>query len=158
MINSQPLVPIIIPVYKGDNYLHQAIDSALYQTCSRVEVLVSNDASTDDGRTDLIALCYGHRISYFTQLNGGVASALNSGLRQMRDEWFAWLNHDDMFTPNRLTDDMQVVKNHLEARVIFCKIKIINSAGKTIRNITYTMNTFQIRVKRLPWVVSTCAP
>ena len=57
-----PLVSIIIPVYNGSNYLREAIDSAFNQTYENSEVLVINDGSCDDGRTEQIALSYNGKI------------------------------------------------------------------------------------------------
>ena len=67
----KPLVSIIIPVYNGENYLQQAIDSALAQTYGNLEILVINDGSTDEGRTEQIALSYGDKIRYISKENGG---------------------------------------------------------------------------------------
>ena len=89
----QPTVSIIIPVYNGSNYLQEAIDSALAQTYPNCEILVINDGSCDEGKTEAIALSYGDRIRYFKKENGGVASALNMGIRQMTGEYFSWLSH-----------------------------------------------------------------
>jgi hypothetical protein len=137
---SRPLVSIIIPVYNGGNYLMQAIDSALVQTYPRTEVLVINDGSTDNGCTEQIALGYGNRICYYFKENGGVASALNLGLKQMRGEWFAWLSHDDMFTRDRLTNDVQVMDTNPEARVLFCRVQTIDSTGKPTSTIRYPID------------------
>ena len=75
-MSNQPLVSIVIPVYNGNNYLKQAIDSALAQIYPRVEVLVINDGSTDYGVTEQTALSYGERIRLFfqTQRRGGFSS------------------------------------------------------------------------------------
>ncbi|TFG59465.1 MAG: glycosyltransferase family 2 protein, partial [Deltaproteobacteria bacterium] len=80
----RPLVSIVIPVYNGSDYLREAVDSAMAQTYADVEVLVVNDGSDDGGKTEAIALSYGDRIRYFRKENGGVASALNLGVREMR--------------------------------------------------------------------------
>ena len=71
--------------------MREAIDSALAQTYERVEVIVVNDGSTDG--TEQIALSYGERIRYFRKENGGVSSALNLGIKEMKGEYFSWLSH-----------------------------------------------------------------
>ena len=87
-----PLVSIVIPVFNGSNYLREAIDSALGQTYKSIEVIVVNDGSNDGGKTREIVLSYGGRVRYFEKENGGVASALNEGLKEMNGEYFSWLS------------------------------------------------------------------
>lgn len=111
-----PLVSILIPVYNGANYLREAIDSALAQTWPQREVLVINDGSTDNGATEARALSYGKRIRYFSKSNGGVASALNLGIREMRGEFFSWLSHDDVYLPRKLASQMALVETLPVAR------------------------------------------
>lgn len=105
----QPKVSIIIPVYNGSNYLQEAIDSALAQTYPNCEILVINDGSCDEGKTEAIALSYGDRIRYFKKENGGVASALNMGIRLMKGEYFSWLSHDDVYYPNKVKREVQAI-------------------------------------------------
>ncbi len=99
MLNSRfnPKVSIVIPVYNGSDYLREAIDSALAQTYSNIEIIVINDGSNDGGATEKIALSYGERIRYFRKPNGGVASALNMAIDNMNGEYFSWLSHDDLY-------------------------------------------------------------
>lgn len=97
-----PMISIIIPVYNGSNYLKDAIDSAIEQTYENKEIIVVNDGSTDDGQTEGIGLSYGNKIRYFHKENGGVASALNLGIENMRGEYFTWLAHDDYFYKDAL--------------------------------------------------------
>ncbi|GHV57579.1 hypothetical protein FACS1894216_22120 [Synergistales bacterium] len=96
-MREYPLVSIIIPVYNGENYLRDAIDSALAQTYRNCEVIVVNDGSTDD--TENICRSYGDSIRYLYKENGGVSTALNLGIQEMRGEYFSWLAHDDMYYP-----------------------------------------------------------
>ena len=97
-----PKVSIVIPVYNGTNYMREAIDSALAQTYSNLEVIVVNDGSTDNGETESVALEYGDKIRYFKKENGGVSSALNYGIKQMTGEYFSWLSHDDKYSPKKI--------------------------------------------------------
>lgn len=109
-LNMNPKVSIVIPVYNGSNYMIEAIDSALSQTYSNCEVIVINDGSTDDGKTDKIAKSYGDRIRYFVKENGGVATAVNLGIEKMTGEYFAWLSHDDFFYPQKIEKQIEAVK------------------------------------------------
>ena len=100
--SALPRVSIIIPVYNGANYLKEAIDCALNQSYQNLEVIVVNDGSCDEGATRSVALSYGDRIRYFEKENGGVSSALNLGIREMRGEYFSWLSHDDKYEKDKL--------------------------------------------------------
>lgn len=106
----EPKVSIIIPVYNGSNYLREAIDSALNQTYNNIEIIVINDGSNDEGSTREIALSYGERIRYFEKENGGVASALNLGIKLMNGEYFSWLSHDDIYLPQKIEKEIQELK------------------------------------------------
>ncbi len=104
-----PLVSIVIPVYNGAAYMREAIDSALAQTYPNVEVIVVNDGSTDNGETEKIASSYGNRIRYYSKENGGVSTALNYGIRQMKGEYFSWLSHDDVYSPDKIKRQMDLL-------------------------------------------------
>lgn len=126
-----PLVSIVIPVYNGSNYLGEAIDSALAQTYRDVEVIVVNDGSRDDGRTEAVARKYGDRIRYFAKPNGGCGSALNLGIANMRGEYFSWLSHDDVYYPDKL--EMQVEWMRSQGRmddVLYGDYDVIGPDGK----------------------------
>ena len=128
-----PLVSIIIPVYKGDPYLKEAIDSALNQTYKNIEVIVINDGSPDDGKTEEIAKSYGDRIRYFYKKNGGVSTALNYGIKKMRGEWFSWLSHDDVYEPDKIMAQIRAVaKRENKVCVIRCTTSLIDANGNPI--------------------------
>lgn len=129
---KQPKVSIIIPVYNGSNYLKQAIDSALAQTYPNCEVLVVNDGSCDEGKTEAIALSYGDRIRYFKKENGGVASALNMGIRQMTGEYFSWLSHDDVYYPNKVEREVQtIMESGSPTKLVQCEYDFYDEATGT---------------------------
>lgn len=136
-MTSNPKVSIVIPVYNGSDYLKEAIDSALGQTSKDFEVIVVNDGSNDGGKTEAIAKSYGDKIRYFFKENGGVSSALNLGIKNMKGEWFAWLSHDDLFSNNRIEEDLILIDKNPEAKVVFCKITTIDPSGKVIADVNY---------------------
>lgn len=104
-----PLVSIVIPVYNGEDYLKEAIDSALGQSYPKVEIIVVNDGSVDG--TEQVAKSYGKKIRYIYKENGGVSSALNVGIKNMTGEYFCWLSHDDVFYPYKIEVQMRALLN-----------------------------------------------
>lgn len=116
-----PLVSIIIPVYNGSNYVAEAIDSALAQTYKNIEIIVVNDGSNDNGKTEEIALSYGDKIRYFIKKNGGVSSALNLGIEKMNGEYFSWLSHDDKYEPKKIEKEINALsKLENKETVVLC--------------------------------------
>jgi glycosyltransferase involved in cell wall biosynthesis len=132
-VKSSPQVSIVIPVYNGANYLRNAIDSAIAQTYRNIEVVVINDGSSDSGKTEEIAKSYGDRIEYFYKENGGVASALNFGIRHMTGEYFSWLSHDDMYYPNKIEVQMNFLKKEKECVVLYSDYDFIDNESKLLR-------------------------
>lgn len=117
-MGKNPLVSVVIPVYNGANYMREAIDSALTQNYPNVETIVVNDGSTDNTRE--IALSYGDRIRYFEKENGGVSTALNLAIQEMRGEYFSWLSHDDVYYPNKIQTEIDALKKNGDmSRVVY---------------------------------------
>lgn len=131
-LSEKPLVSIIIPVYNGSNYLKLAIESALRQTYSNIEVIVVNDGSNDNGATrDVAKSIENSKLRYFEKENGGVASALNFGIAKSKGKYIAWLSHDDLFAKNKILNDLYAIEQSKETNVIpFSTTKVIDKDGK----------------------------
>ena len=129
-----PLVSIIIPVYNGANYMREAIDSALAQTYKNIEIIVVNDGSKDNGKTEEIALSYGDQIHYFSKENGGCASALNVGIKNMKGEYFSWLSHDDLYYPSKIEHQINIL-NELDNKdtIIYGGYELIDEKSLSLR-------------------------
>lgn len=132
-MDFQPLVSIVIPVYNGSNFVKEAIDSAINQTYKNIEIIVVNDGSTDDGATEQIALSYGDKIRYIHKENGGVSSALNVGIKNMRGEYFSWLSHDDMYKPEKIEKQVELLNLYgKENNLVLCLAEHINKSSQCI--------------------------
>ena len=130
----KPLVSIVIPVYNGSDYLKQAIDSALAQTYDNVEVIVINDGSNDNGKTEQLAMSYGNKIRYYHKANGGVSSALNMGIQLMNGEYFSWLSHDDMYNPLKVESQVSMLNKYkLDKAVVMCSCVQIDSNSELLK-------------------------
>ena len=130
-----PKVSVVIPVYNGANYLREAIDSALSQTYSNIEIIVVNDGSNDKGETRNIALSYGDKIRYFEKENGGVSSALNLGIREMTGEYFSWLSHDDSYKPQKIENSIRYLSTfeNRDRLIVMCGSYISNGSSERVK-------------------------
>jgi glycosyltransferase involved in cell wall biosynthesis len=99
---SPPLVSIIIDNFNYGRFLHAAIDSALAQTYTPVEVVAVDDGSTDNS-CEIIS-SYGDRVSAVFKPNGGHASAFNAGFRASHGSIVMFLDADDMLLPNAVEE------------------------------------------------------
>jgi hypothetical protein len=111
MSETKPLVSIVIPLYNGSNFLSEAINCALNQTYSNIEIIVINDGSKDEGAGRDVALSFGDKIRYFEQENGGVSAALNNGISKMKGEYFSWLSHDDLYTNDHIEKQVSMLRS-----------------------------------------------
>ncbi len=97
IVARAPLVSIVVNNYNYGRYLRQAVDSALGQTYSRLEVVVVDDGSTDDSRALITA--YGILVVAVLKENGGQASAFNEGFARTTGELVLFLDADDYLYP-----------------------------------------------------------
>lgn len=99
-----PLISCIVPVFNGERYLREALDSIFAQTYRTLEVLVADDGSTDG--TPSIVAGVGNRLRYLRQDNQGPAAARNVGIGAARGEFIAFLDADDLWHPEKLERQM----------------------------------------------------
>ncbi|MGA9989010.1 MAG: glycosyltransferase family 2 protein [Terriglobales bacterium] len=100
MTQPELLVTILINNYNYSRFLRQAIDSALDQTYTNIEVLVVDDGSTDESRN--VIYSYGDRVRAVFKENGGQASTFNAGVAASRGEIICMLDADDFFHSDKV--------------------------------------------------------
>lgn len=98
--NKFPLVSVIIPTYNSAKYIEEALRSVFNQTFQDFEIIVIDDGSTDN--TGKILEKYNQIIRYICQANGGPSSARNTGIRQAKGKFIAFLDADDLWLPTKL--------------------------------------------------------
>ncbi|MBI4059635.1 glycosyltransferase [Candidatus Giovannonibacteria bacterium] len=113
------LVSIVIPAYNAEKYIKEAVDSALAQTYENVEVVVVDDGSTDGTKNVLESYVRDGKIKYVYQKNAGLAGARNTGIRTARGEYIAFLDADDLFLPEKVTEQVKVLEEHPDYDVCY---------------------------------------
>jgi len=126
-------VSIVIPVYNGERYLEESINSALNQTYQNIEIIVVDDGSIDN--SPKILEKYSDKLRIITKKNGGVASAMNAGIREMKGEWFKLLGADDILYPQCVEELMKEVKllKDKKKSILYSNYYFIDSDGKIKR-------------------------
>lgn len=107
-VDNAASIAVIVPVYNPPtDFLEQALASVLRQTAKHWQLIVVDDGSSDPGVQQMLeAFAAEHvadpRITVIRKPNGGIASAMNAGLDQVRTSHFGWLDHDDVLDPRCL--------------------------------------------------------
>ena len=101
MSKKFPLISVIMPVFNAQSYVKTAINSVLSQSYGQWELLVINDGSTDKSGEEIRDIA-DRRVRYFEQPNSGPSLARNVGLREMRGEYFCFLDADDVMPEESL--------------------------------------------------------
>lgn len=102
MVTVTPVISVILPVYNGENYIAEAIESILCQTFSNFELIVIDDGSTDDTRIILLEYqAKDQRIVLVSRENKGLVETLNEGVALARGAWIARMDSDDIALPHR---------------------------------------------------------
>jgi glycosyltransferase involved in cell wall biosynthesis len=117
-VKESPKVSVIMPIYNGERYVEQAIDSLLAQTYQDWELIVVDDGSTDS-TPSILNRYTDPRIRVIQQKNGGEANARNTGLDSMKGEYMAFLDADDIYFPNALADLSSFLDSNQRYGVVF---------------------------------------
>lgn len=128
-----PLISVIVPVYKTELFLNKCISSILNQTYSNVEVIVVDDGSPDQcGQFCDQWAEKDSRIQVIHQENGGLSAARNTGMQHSCGAYLAFVDSDDWVAP----DMFEILVNQLEANldcdVAACGFQKVYSDGEVL--------------------------
>lgn len=119
-----PLVTVVICVYNAGVHLRPSLESVLGQTHRNLEILVVDDGSTD-GCLESIRDLQDLRIRIITQENRGKPSAMNAALDQMRGEFYAVHDADDLSHPRRIEAQLLCLRDNPDVAGVYCGHQIL---------------------------------
>jgi glycosyltransferase involved in cell wall biosynthesis len=131
MMEPNPKVSVIIPLYNHEPYVEEAIHSALGQSCPDLELIIINDGSTD-GSEAVVKRIDDRRVRYYPQENRGAHEALNRGIGLARGAYIAILNSDDIYDPKRIEEALKILERDREVSAVFTYIELINTQGESL--------------------------
>lgn len=137
-------VSIIIPCFNQDKYVGEAIYSALNQTYNNVEIVIINDASTDNSKkviTDF-ALKYPNIVFLNNEENRGVVYSRNTAIDTASGEYILPLDADDKIDPTYVEKAVEILENNPEIGFVYCNVERFGSKIKKWRNTDFEESKF----------------
>lgn len=130
---SMPTVSVVMPVYNVQNYLGSAVESVLKQTCKDFELILVDDGSTDASYSICQALAENNaQIRVIRQRNKGLAAARNTGIRASIGKYIAFLDSDDLWHSEKLSQHLQLLNQRPEVGVSYSASRFIDQQGNDI--------------------------
>lgn len=134
---SLPLISIVLPTYNGSRYLIEAIESCRLQTFPDWELIIVDDASTDE----TTAIC-----SRFLEIdsrirvvrhneNKKLPAALNTGFAQARGEFFTWTSDDNLYEPDALDRMCRFLNENRTTDIVYSDYKVVDVQGNPVRTV-----------------------
>lgn len=129
MNNNLISISIIMANYNYENFIGEAIDSVLNQTYNNWELIIIDDGSKDNSVEIIKSYCEkDNRIKFFQHENcenKGLKNTLLFGIEKSSNEWIAFLESDDAFTPNYLEEKVKAIESAPETGLIFNDAELI---------------------------------
>ena len=125
-----PTVSVIIHTYNNEKFIVETVESVLNQTYKDYEIIIVDDGSEDGTRDALMP--YMQKIRYHYKENGGIASAKNAGINLSEAEFVAFLDHDDLWVPDKLQLQMECFNENHQVGLVYAKYTSFRD-GKELR-------------------------
>lgn len=129
---KENLISIVTPMYNGEKYVEETINSVLKQTYPNWEMIIVDDGSKDNGPAIVEKFAQAdNRIKLIRQKNAGSSAARNNGLKNIQGRYVSFLDSDDFWEPNFLEEQLNFIKEK-KSPIVFASYKRINAEGKEI--------------------------
>jgi glycosyltransferase involved in cell wall biosynthesis len=134
---AQPRVSIVVTTYNQAMYVDEAVESALSQSYANREVIVVDDGSTDG--TIVVLERFGERITLIRQQNAGVAGSRNRGVRAAKGDLIAFLDGDDRWHRDKLSQQVEAFRRFPQAGLIACNARHVDTVGQILEDSLFPM-------------------
>ena len=135
-----PLVSVVIPVYNGEKFLRDAVESVLAQKYSPLEIIIVDDGSTDG--TASVARSFPETVRYLHQTNSGPAAARNRGIEHAQGSLIAFADADDLWPAAKLELQLPALINDPAIEIVMGRIQQVrlSEAGEEFDEPAFSVN------------------
>ena len=139
-----PTVSVVIPTYNRSKLLREALGSVLEQTYKDLEVIIVDDCSSEQAHLENAKTKeLDNRVRYmYRRKNGGVAAARNDGIQMARGRYVAFLDDDNVWSPQKLEKQVQLISLDEDLAVVCSDIVYIDSKGKHLDQVSPVRSLF----------------
>ena len=135
----EPLVSVVIPVFNGERFLREAVESVLAQQYSHLEIIVVDDGSTD--ATASVAQSLSETVRYFYQTNQGPAAARNRGIEQAQGSLIAFADADDLWPAGKLESQLPLLIKDPRIDIVLGRIQqVLLSEAEELGETAFSVN------------------
>jgi glycosyltransferase involved in cell wall biosynthesis len=124
-----PLVSVVIPVFNGERFLREAVQSVLDQQYAPLEIIIVDDGSTDGTAT--VARSLPATVRYLHQPNQGPAAARNRGIEQAQGGLIAFADADDLWPPAKLELQLPYLISDPGVEIVMGRVQLLSETGLT---------------------------
>lgn len=124
-----PRVSVIIPVYNGEKYISETVNSVIAQTYTDYELILVNDGSKDT-TGQILESFSNDRIKVLHIENSGVSNARNIGYAESAGDYIAFLDADDLWLPERLQETVAYLDEHKEVGLVHTHMAVIDEKSQ----------------------------
>jgi glycosyltransferase involved in cell wall biosynthesis len=128
---NKPLVSVILPVYNGEKYLLDAINSILDQTYDNFELIVLNDCSPDNSRNIILSIQDSRLKLIDNEVNLGLVGSLNKGISNSSGKYIARMDQDDISIASRLEKQVDYLENNVSCQLLGTNYQAIGDYNYT---------------------------
>jgi glycosyltransferase involved in cell wall biosynthesis len=130
LTEKSPLISVLLPVYNGERYLRQSVDSVLSQEGANFELIIWDDYS-DDGSSQIIDCFQDSRTRRFANTtNLGLFRTLNQAIHEAKGDWIRLWSQDDVMKTNCLRTESEFIREHPGLGMVYCAVDTIDENGK----------------------------
>lgn len=142
-----PLISIVLPTYNGSRYLDQSVQSCLDQTYTHWELIIVDDASTDDTPQRIAQyVARDRRIRAIRHpTNRKLPAALNTGFAHARGEYLTWTSDDNLYCAEALARMLHFLESHPTVDIVYSDYTLIDETGQTLRSVAVQERDWLLR-------------
>jgi len=129
---ERPAVSVIVPAYNVAPFIGEALESVLAQSFTDYEIIVINDGSPDTEKLEQVLEPYQSRITYLKQENQGAGAARNAGLRAARGKFVAFLDADDAWLPNFLSEQLAFIQSGPGYDLVYADAQLFGDSRRAL--------------------------